>query len=184
MIDSIEKFLQLEDPALYDFKNQSLNEDSTNENNNSIYKYFRYKLDSSSSDCDKCQLAYDIYNRLWNWPLEGSCNYRLVDLNNSKVLLGADTINSFWTTYKIVLQIFYKDYIDDFHKQKENCRAQGKVLYEWLKDNKQIEAVKEKINQQCEFKIYDELCKFAELTHSIGNFTLIPVGFNAVKGIR
>lgn len=183
MIDSIEKFLQEENPALYDFKNQYQN--SNEDNDNSIRKYFLYKL--YSRDCDKCQLAYDIYNRLWGWPLEVNYNYRLVDLNNSKVLLGTETINSFWTTYKVVLQTFYHDYKDEFHNQKpdKGYRAQGKVLYEWLSNKEQIKEVEKKIiDKQGEFKIYEELCKFSQLTHSIGNFTLIPVGFNAVKGTR
>ena len=179
MLSTIDDFLKNEDPIKYDFKNQIKELDKED---NNIKKFLIYKH-SDSSECDKSQLLFEIYHKIWGWPLKGEKSYRLVDINGSKVLLGSDTMNSFWKIYEVILKKFYRSYQNEFHNEKgKKTKAQGKKLYEWLSSDEQIKKVKDMIGSNN--KIYKELNEFAKLTHSIGNFTLLPVGFNSIKGIR
>lgn len=178
MLNKIEDFLKNEEPIKYDFKNQI--KDLDKEKNN-IKKFLIYKS-SNSNECDKSQLLFEIYHKIWGWPLEGEKSYRLVDINGSKVLLGSDTMNSFWKIYEVILKKFYRNYKDEFHEEIKNSKAKGKKLYEWLSSDEKIEKVRNMMGSND--KIYNELNEFAKLTHTIGNFTLLPVGFNSIKGTR
>ncbi|MCK1998145.1 hypothetical protein MPH47_13150 [Psychrobacillus psychrodurans] len=142
----------------YDFKNESPTDRVKNEEN-AIKKFFKFKLDSSQSsfDCDCCELAKEIYVKLWNLSAK--------DLN----FYDCDTMNSFYRIYRLLL-ISYDNYLKDDYWNKAGI-VDYHTRYKWLLKEEVYEHYK-KINEN------ESVKKFAKLTHSIGNFTLVPKGFN------
>ena len=94
----LEDFLNREH-SKYDFKNESPTNKVRNENN-PIRKFFEYKHDSKKSkfDCDRCQLAKEIYLKLWNID-----KYKLN-------FYDFDTMNSFYRIYRLLLISYDADY--------------------------------------------------------------------------
>jgi hypothetical protein len=150
-IMKLEDFLENEDYN-YDFKNESSTDKVKNEDN-PIKKFFEFKLDSSQFDCDNCELAKEIYIKLWSLSDK--------ELN----FYDCDTMNSFYRIYRLLL----KSYDDAFWNKEEI--PDYPTRYKWLLKDEVYEHYKE-INEN------ESVRKFAKLTHSIGNFTLVPKGFN------
>lgn len=153
MHSNLYRFLEssdnIESLVAYDFKNEAPCIEIVKEKN-SIEKFIKYKnynKNGGKFDCDNsngtCSLTGDIYKNLWGWEYNNRHSMPQCLLHSFGHVwgrMGADTINSFQTTYKIALKI----YNNDASKLKKN-----RLLYE-----------------------------FASLTHTLGNFTLVPFHLN------
>ncbi|MGM7635290.1 hypothetical protein [Bacillus sp. Hm123] len=150
---NLEDFLENESYN-YDFKNESPTDRVKNEDN-PIKKFFEFKLDFSQSsfDCDRCELAKEIYEKLWSLSAK--------ELN----FYDCDTMNSFYRVYRLLLKSYDSDYWEKAGINNYPTR------YKWLLKDEVYEHYKT-INEN------ESVKKFAKLTHSIGNFTLVPKGFN------
>lgn len=141
----------------YDFKNESPKEEVKHEKN-PVKKFLKYKISGSSFDCDRSELARNLYNKIWRLSDAQLANY------------DSDTMNSFYRIYRLLLLAY------DMEQGNLYWKSSGisnyKLRYEWLLD--EYDYYKE-INE------HEEVQKFAELTHSIGNFTLVPKGFNTKR---
>lgn len=138
----------------YDFKNESPMEEVKQEKN-PVKKFLKYKLSDSSFDCDRSDLARSIYKKIWRLSDEQLAKYDF------------DTMNSFYRIYRLLLLAY------DIERGNLHWKSSGisdyKLRYVWLLA--EYDFYKE-INE------LEEVQKFAVLTHSIGNFTLVPKGFN------
>jgi len=134
-----------------------------------IYALGKVKCDCDSSD-GSYALTNEIYDRLWGWHFDKRGKSRKVPDNLKEKLghkwgnmeLGSDTMNSFKTTYDQAIII-------EATKQKINL-DQYKTQYGYnrmvlIKDYPSVLRV---INGNT------HLQRYALLTHTIGNFTLIP----------
>lgn len=152
----IQLFIQNNDYH-YDFKNESPKEEVKHEKN-SVKKFLKYKISGSSFDCDRSELARSLYNKMWRLSDERLANY------------DSDTMNSFYRIYRLLLLAY------DVEQGNLYWKLSGisnyKLRYKWLLD--EYDYYKE-INE------HKEVQKFAALTHSIGNFTLVPKGFNTKR---
>ncbi|MCM3612685.1 hypothetical protein M4S82_15675 [Planococcus sp. MERTA32b] len=141
----------------YDFKNESPKEEVKHEKN-PVKKLLKYKINGSSFDCDRSELARNLYNKMWRLSNEQLANY------------DSDTMNSFYRIYRLLLLAY------DVEQGNLYWKLSGisnyKLRYKWLLD--EYDYYKE-INE------HKEVQKFAALTHSIGNFTLVPKGFNTKR---
>lgn len=143
-----------------------------------------------------CLLTRQIYRTLWGWmdeknPAETNIEKRTVKryayLSTVSFLsFGPDTMNSYMTVLKHALEISDgKNILEDFRKKINDRYFNGKknqkeiselFLYRLL-----IEMADEGINlsEYIPSEIpYTDLEKFAEKYHALGNFTLVPAGFN------
>lgn len=181
-------FLESVDMVRYDLKNEI--QDFADENHQ-IIKFLKYKI-HKGSDCDSSILATDLYKQLWE-----------VDIEKNPMVQG-DTMNSFWTTYKFSLKLLIgklaNEDIDNAAHKDLICKFKDLFLAEKDESNEEIEKQKlnnaqikilignyEKIEKlleerfkddECIIRILENLKEFAALTHTIGNFTLVPRGYN------
>jgi hypothetical protein len=116
-----------------------------------IYCFGNLEFDYDSSD-GTFGLTNDIYDRLWGWHFRGAKLKNVPDDLKKKLgwqaddlEVGSDTMNSFATTYVQAIRIEAKD--------------QG------LAENDPLVL--------CAVNSNSELKKYAHLTHTIGNFTLL-----------
>lgn len=128
-------------------------------------------------------------------------NYQVVEdvfvkLTNHKNTGYKDIMNSFWTIYKCLLQIEYPEYFRPFDNSKISIKQPpfiSKINDKYItyyKSNKKDLILEENIDW-IEFLIlnFDKfekvnkevkgLKEFAVLTHTIGNITVVPAGFNS-----
>lgn len=199
----VQKFLNRKKPEEYDFKLEMKEyyekyntgqrhtkfileiEEKINNENNFVSRWFAYKtLEKEREekekekekkyilfDCDNsndtCELTKSIYEYLWGWKKdEGAKKYcgkvlALTEGANGMInAFGGDTMNSLGTT---IIK-----YMKDMNKKGENaCKS--------VKDCKD--------NWSTDYEI-PELEKFAKYTSCIGNFVLVPYGFNGHRGIH
>lgn len=148
-----QQFIRKKKHALYDFKNESTDEAVVNETD-AVKKFLRYRLSPAgkSSDCDRTELALSLYEQLWN-------------VDSERALFEPDTMNSFRRIYRLCLRAYDAAYWDAAGKLTDVERL------EWLLSD-DVFAHYEAINR------HPDVQKFASLTHSIGNFTVVPKGFN------
>lgn len=168
---------KIHDDLLKDIKEQINNED------NFVSRWFAYKtLEKEINgkkyrlfDCDNsndtCELTKSIYYCLWGWEKEkGARNYwgKLLILPKEKNgvinVFGGDTMNSLGTT-----MIRY---------MKSVCEELG----EGGKKIKSVKACKGKWESVIDEHKTSELNNFAKNTSCIGNFVLVPYGFNGYRG--
>lgn len=178
-------FMELSKPWEYDFKNEYPWGKEMPEQIDSISKFLEYKATGSNFDCDCCDLTNEIYARLWDCrplPAPECCKWSpryslgvfeeavnaAVDVAKRTVIfnkgsLERDTMNSFKTTYNQALIIEIKK-----HPNIELCNYQN--TYGWI-IIKRLENdhpnLLEAVNTN------KALQKFACLTHSIGDFTML-----------
>ncbi|MDF2513397.1 MAG: hypothetical protein K0S04_3263 [Herbinix sp.] len=155
----LKDFLSLSNPEEYDFKKESPWKDVIREVD-PLTRFIKYKSHKERFDCDSsdgsCSLTNEIYDKLCGWHFT-TANKRCIsslDEMFGKIMWGCDTMNSFWTTYNKAEAIY------TYAKEKDIT-----LIYSDVDDNPYIQ-------------------EFAYLTHSIGNFTLIPhlVRFREDKG--
>lgn len=151
------------DPILYDpillwyiYRNIDKKTDKkTDEKNDENEKNVRlFDCDSWNGSND---LMDEIYDRLWrNKMNKWGCS-------SSHDKFGGDTMNSFATTFHALF-----------------CDGDSFLAYK--NDIKSIES-EEKKKREEKKKFYDALRKYAELTGCLGNFVLVPKGFNGYRGL-
>ena len=108
-------------------------------------------------DCDSWNgsndLMDEIYDRLWRNKMDKSLRDKF----------GGDTMNSFATTFHALF-----------------CDGDSFLAYK--NDIKSIES-EEKKKREEKKKFYDALREYAKLTGCLGNFVLVPKGFNGYRGL-
>jgi hypothetical protein len=193
---SLNNFLELSKPWEYDFKNEYPWDEDMPTQIDSISLFLKYKATQPGFDCDCCDLANEIYALLWECsPISGrdrwSPRYSLgvmEDAVNSvvksysgeilfdKKSLERETMNSFKTTYDQAIKIEIKEHPNIRLRDYQN-------KFGWIdiqKFKNDHPDILEKVDAN------KELQKFACLTHSIGNFTMLinpsllnyEIGFN------
>jgi len=170
----LKDFIKLgaEKAANYDLKNLSPSK-KVREESHSVKKLFLYKKEYQENrekpfECDGCELMREVYSKLYP--------------NKDLTVLDFDTMNSFYTTYKSLLLLTDKDFWDNdiinfcknlgINFKKIGSKQQYQLRYEWLLTDNVFNHYKD-INNKPEVK------RFATLTHTIGNMTLLPKGYNA-----
>lgn len=128
--------------------------------------YIYKKIDENEKngrlfDCDSWNgsndLMDEIYDRLWrNKMNKWGCS-------SSHDKFGGDTMNSFATTFHALF-----------------CDGDSFLAYK--NDIKSIES-EEKKKREEKKKFYDALREYAKLTGCLGNFVLVPKGFNGYRGL-
>lgn len=154
----LEEFLEKNNEN-YDFKNESPTDKVKNEED-PIKKFLLYHLDYAKTgfDCDCCELAKEMYKKLWS-------------LNDKELKsYDCDTMNSFSRLYRLLL----KSYDDVYWKKTEISHPPTRS--KWLLKDEVYEHYKV-INEN------ESVKEFARLTHTLGNFTLLPKGFNVKRNI-
>ncbi|MER2192174.1 MAG: hypothetical protein ABS951_14530 [Solibacillus sp.] len=141
----------------YDFKNESPN-DAVRQEQNALKKFLKYKLDSESFDCDSSELAKACYQQFWGLSEEELATY------------DSDTMNSFYRIYRLLILAYDRE--QKYLRWHASGVTEYKARYQWLLDEYKYYI---KINE------HEAVQKFAALTHSIGNFTLVPKGFNTKR---
>ncbi|MGF2146482.1 hypothetical protein ACQUEF_14065 [Vagococcus fluvialis] len=146
------------------------------DNKNDYYKYSRGHLENY-------QIVEDVFQKLTNHKDTGF----------------KDIMNSFWITYKCLLQIEYPKIFKPFGNEIVSIKKPpfyGEINDSYIKHYEENLKVSDVIvndkNQKLDwitflidnFDRFDkvnkvtELKDFAKLTHTIGNITIVPAGFN------
>jgi hypothetical protein len=179
----LERFLGLTDEGArwYDFKEEFPWNEAFAELG-PIQRLLWYKASRSSFDCDRCDLANAIYARLWGaLPLPGRSNryspgvfgeiIKQLEKHDktgiAKLEYERDTINSFKTTYNQALAIA----IEGASESNPKLNPKDYIKYGWVdipKLDREHQQIREKVDSN------KELQDFAILTHTIGNFTILP----------
>lgn len=151
--------------ADYDFKDQV--ETFRNCGNDHLYKFLVYKSDASPFDCDRSEYAKEIYQCLWGFDPEGY-NFQNITVGNKSILMGMDTINSFWTTFAWSLNRWCKN---DLQKYFGISYVNANSIPYFLQNyGALVHIIKKNLSEE----IYQMFQAFAKLTHTLGNFTLVP----------
>lgn len=142
-------------------------------------KYVGSELPQENYDCDRISITREIYKTLWDWQdvmkgengkikTAGYCDCgEILGLR-----MGGDTMNSFWITFSRWLT---EKYSDTYCWSKKSYKIKNSKI---LSKTERIEAV-----MKDNYLRYSEaIDKFANLTHSIGNFVLVPAHFNTCRG--
>ena len=156
-------------------------------------KVYGYIKETEDSDLAQC-----IYKILWGFHSKNASKY--------KDDVDADVMNSFWYTFKYYLrsvdQVFVENGFnrdgpikcdkglgDDVTrgKFKDKYEGQFKLWEETLGISKNfwLSFILDNIDYFLyadKLKVASELKKYAALTHTIGNFTLVPKGYNSGRG--
>lgn len=133
-----------------------------------LYKFLRYKSSSLNFECDRCKYARKIYEMLWGFDSKKSGNFQIIRVGSQEILMGMDTINSFFITFKKSLNNWCKEELKAVYGiSKVTAKSSGVFLKNYF-------ALKEMIINHLSEEIFEKLNLFAKLTHTIGNFTLVP----------
>lgn len=133
---------------------------------NPIYNFFRFRI-WPRFDCDKADVSKQYYEETYGW------NY------DNRTLLNKDTAYSFLGIYKTLM--LHMDVLDAFtSSQTEDINVKNIFFYEdyakyegkyerfgWMMEDHVKEHYK-KLNE------HPDIQKFALLTHTLGNFVLVP----------
>lgn len=184
--ENIDEFLKDPNPVEYDFKYQlgqkikGVKKPFKKENGyqmlgctNTIERLFRYKdyNYTYNFDCDgnkNCQLSLDIYEKLWNQQNNaGSKERKKADEESSKEPQKAERPKS------------YKGLSINSHNNfDKNIIFSPDTMNSFVKRYREITESDEYSGFESVNEAYDKLSRFAVLTHTIGNFCLVPKGFN------
>lgn len=150
----------------YDIKNEV--SQFRNSQKDNIYKFLLYKADNSSFDCDRCDYAKSVYHSLWGFNNNVSDNFQSIKVGKHKIIMGMDTMNSFWITFAWALNTWCKDDIErEFGISHVDTQSCNELI-------KNYSALKNIIISNLSEDIYSQFNKFAALTHTIGNLILVP----------
>lgn len=130
-----------------------------------LYQRNKKHADIEVEDCDLMQCIYKV---LWGKVTKNAS--KSVRKSHETSLVEADIMNSFFSPYKKILK-------------KEGLRTWQSQFYCGKKGDYQKNAgdMHELLSHYYEkpyIEINNRFCDFAELTHTIGNCTLVPLGFN------
>lgn len=160
----------------YDFKNEKEGLDSGVDN---IQFWINYRNKSGAWDCDgsgsrsknTCSLSRDIYKMLWGWESVIDSRYKMASSYNY-VCMGPDTMNSYFKILTCVIEL-----VDPEGKKQYFQSIKGKKR--WSKQDTSREGFLKLINKvRKHTDVGPLLNEYAKLTHTIGNFVLVPAGFN------
>jgi hypothetical protein len=133
-----------------------------------LYKASPHNFDADSSN-GTCKLAEKIYRTLWGWDLEEKLR-----------TAPSDTMNTFWTTYKVAMQLYCPGMVLGWADRKVTAfRDSGNGLPTKADTFYLAAHYKRFVSENEGFRLLNELPyirEFASLTHTIGNFTLVPQG--------
>lgn len=188
--DDDETYINCE-PWEYDFKYEYVNMNEGKNGNlwnekDKIKRFFRWECDSifeNYVDLDACYLARDIYLKLWGWVAPGR-SYNYID-TYFPMELGPDTMNSFATLFETYIQehtqFCDQDYWKEFKKAKPRQKLSKLLIYTWWLSSqnkgKYLKDLGIGVSEE------EESCwsKYALYTHTMGNFVLVPAGFNKTR---
>ena len=200
---SIEDFLKDIKPWEYDFKYQYENFDADlywnldEDDDKPLVRLLKYKKELRNGDnfinsriafdCDGtgeteeyvCGLTREIYRTLWDWQDEYCPPKKTKKTGKTKVkrygnigtkgwLAGPDTMNSFFTVF------------DNYLEKLRGKKYSVKTLYNQLvvPHGKMKTVFGDLVSDK---KVRDKWEEYAKLHHCVGNFILVPAGFNTVR---
>lgn len=164
----------VEEIVHYDFKYES-----GKFNNDSVALWFEYRNDNLPWDCDgsgrnsnvTCKLARNLYKILWLWESEKDGRYKNAGYFENKEM-GPESMNSYFKVLTQMIDIIKpegkKQYFQTIARKKWWSNAD-------TKNEGFFNLVKEVLEHD---EIGTLLIEYAKLTHTIGNFVLVPSGFN------
>lgn len=136
--------------------------------NDDIYKFLLYKSSTDSFDCDRCSYAKEVYQKLWGFDSTLTANFQNICVGSQKILMGMDTMNSFWTTFAWCLNSWCSDDLQlIFGIENVTMKSIDILLSNY-------DALKRMIIKNLSEEVFNKLQTFAKLTHTIGNFLLVP----------
>lgn len=145
-----------------------------------------YRKSPNLTDWDgwdgKCELAVDLYEQLWGWREGEQRRYSsLFRKVNPFGLMGGDTLNSVQTTMNCYLEEL-KDEQEIYRQQllpnPKDPTKSGKASIRFCLQLYRLFG-KDFIRQLAG---KDELYRFVQLTHTMGNLVLVPAGYNGYRG--
>lgn len=144
-----------------------------------ISLWLEYRNEGKNWDCDgtgnngtgTCVLTRDIYKVLWAWNSENENRYTTTAYFNN-MLMGPDTMNSYFNVLTQVVEVVNPNGKIEYFKG-----IKGKKHWSRLDTSKEkfLNLVANVLEQK---EIGALLDIYAKLTHTIGNFVLVPEGFN------
>ncbi len=187
----LKKFISMEKPWEYNFEFEC--EDEEYKKLEPVERYFAYKITPGNTvyekvndyidkhrrylkiyDADgsgKCfyLLVHDIYNKLWGWERSNE-TFGNIKGWDSEAFWGCDTMNSVQT----IFNSFARQLLESINGLPE---LKGKfsfnyILECWLSNQN----FKNCLNREQKFK------NFLNAYHTLGNFVLVPAGFNGQRG--
>lgn len=170
----------------YDFKKENGNFKSVDH----IELWLEYRNTGKGWDCDgsgknsnvTCGLSRDIYKVLWGWDSEKDSPFKNTkQFDNMR--MGPDTMNSFFKVLTDVIEIVNPE------GKKEYFKTVGKTLGKkkmwWSKEDFEREGFLKLIeNVRHNNEVGVLITEYAKLTHTIGNFVLVPNGFNQGRAFK
>jgi len=133
-------------------------------------------------DCDGSEggrhtkLIHDVYYKLWGWQRSDSAFGR-IEANGFGCRFGADTMNS--------VQNILNDIVNEIILRDENkpllYKKRGNVSINYLIELYADEECREKLLSA--LNCVEGLCEYTDAYHTIGNFCLVPAGFNGKRCI-
>lgn len=162
-----------ENPWDYDFKYEYENGNkekywNLDEEENTIIRLLKYRTDDNGYDCDGsgkhgCDLTREIYRKLWDWQDGESKKLPYGKIGKEGWMAGPETMNSFFIAFKYASDVPGKGKIDT-------------KLYQ------QVVILQEKLNKFLLEKKDEKIWKeYAKNYHTLGNFVLVPAGFNTFR---
>lgn len=184
----VDWYCKLEDYERY-FTYKASNEEmlkSVYENSRKFAKDVKNKLNESKGnlvDCDGSSgtttataLIHEIYVVLWNWKVEGDNTFAKIGGDIFDCEFGADTYNSVQTTMNQVVKNFASKN-DSYNSLKVNRRKYSIGFTLELYNYQEVStSFKQDLNKRKYLKNY------INTYHCIGNFGLVPRGFNVGRG--
>lgn len=152
----------------YDFKDEI--QEYRECKNDDLYKFLMYKsgMYAEKFDCDRCELAKKLYSTLWNFNLGDKESFKNMQIGKNNILMGMDTMNSFWTTFAWALNKWCKQDVSTIFGINYVTSDSAKTLLGNYSELKKI------IINNLSKEIFDKFVVFARLTHTIGNLVLVP----------
>ena len=131
-------------------------------------------------DCDGsdgyCKLAIDLYKKLWDWG-DASPGKKFLKINNimfGRTEFGGDTMNSAQTAMDILLESVANPK-SEYYNYKQGGFSANFYMHLYAKFG---ESFVRKLEENTTLKI------FLGSYHTLGNFVLVPAGFNKKRGSK
>lgn len=133
-----------------------------------LYKFLLYKSSADNFDCDRGSYAKEVYQELWGFDSTSNFDFQNICVGSKEILMGMDTMNSFWTTFAWCLNTWCKDDIHMIFGISKITLKSVDILLHNYGDLKRM------LVKNTSEEIFCKLQTFAKLTHTIGNLVLVP----------
>lgn len=152
----------------YDLKNELT--DCQQGTKDAIHKFLLYRLSAKAKnfDCDRCAYIKNVYAQLWGFDNSLSGSYQNIAVGDKQILMGMETMNSFFTTFAWALN---KWCLKDIKKEIGIEVVESDSVEKLYENYDVLKAIMEKHFSK---QIMDSFLLFAQLTHTIGNMILVP----------